>query len=112
MAREAKLVIVRGGSRADHQMGDIRRDEDDYFIINSGETGESGQVLGHWLEGFGFMNVQVAVADTRKLTHDEADRIHMVPMQIGSTTLPGIVINPSEVDDEWEPKIPKGITAH
>lgn len=55
-------------TKADHQLGDISRDEPDFCWI----TGEDeDNYIGHWITGFGFVNVKFPKETTRDLTPEE-----------------------------------------
>jgi hypothetical protein len=94
-----RLVMVLGGTPATHKLGDIGRDEDDVFVVHE----ERGDILiGNWLEGFGFVHVEVPRDRTRKLTHAEADKLQGGRLVIGDHASDEMAIDPSEVEDGWE----------
>ena len=59
---------VRMGTKAIHNLGDVSRDEADYFIVAQ-ET--EGDYFGNWLTGFGFINVRFPKDSTRPMTTEE-----------------------------------------
>jgi len=58
------------GTTAIHQAGNISRDEEDYCYIT--EQTDEGYV-GHWVEGYGFINVLFPIDTTRELTTEEQE---------------------------------------
>ena len=95
------LVMVIGGSPAKHKLGDISRESDDLFVV---ERREGDLVIGHWLEGYGMIGVEVRAEHTRKLTPEEADAWHGATMGINGAPRGELTIRPSEVEGEWTPK--------
>ena len=57
------------GTEAHHQLGDISRDEPDYFYADQ-EDNEN--YYGSWVTGYGFVNVRFPKATSREMTDDEA----------------------------------------
>ena len=57
------------GTEAQHQLGDVSRDEPDYFIYDE-EDDEN--YYGAWVTGLGFVNVRFPKATSRELTEAEA----------------------------------------
>ena len=57
------------GTEAYHQLGDISRDEPDYFYA-SGEDNEN--YYGAWVTGLGYVNVRFPKATSRPMTDGEA----------------------------------------
>ena len=57
-------------TKADHQLGDISRDEPDICRVES-EDGDN--YIGAWVTGFGFFNVKFPKDTTRDLTPEEID---------------------------------------
>jgi len=60
---------VMMGTAAFHKLGDISRDEPDYFAYND-EDAEN--YYGAWLAGFGFVGVRFPKATSRPMTGAEA----------------------------------------
>ena len=58
------------GTEAHHQLGDISRDEPDYFWVD-GEDDEN--YYGAWLTGLGFISVRFPKATSRPMTDSEAE---------------------------------------
>ena len=63
---------VMMGTAAFHKLGDISRDEPDYFGYND-EDAEN--YYGAWLTGFGFVGVRFPKATSRPMTTEEAIRL-------------------------------------
>ena len=63
---------VMMGTAAFHKLGDISRDEPDYFAYND-EDDEN--YYGAWLAGFGFIGVRFPKATSRQMTSAEAARL-------------------------------------
>lgn len=59
---------VRMGTTANHKLGDISRDEPDYFWV---ETEDADDYIGSWVTGFGFFNVHFPKDTTREPTDEE-----------------------------------------
>lgn len=97
-----RFVVVIGGSPAIHKLGDIGREVDDIFVVHE-ERDDT--LIGNWLEGFGFVRVEVDRAHTRKLTHAEADKLHGGYMITGGQMLGQTEVEVDEVEDGWVPKI-------
>jgi len=67
-------------TKATHMLGDISREEPDLCFI----TGvEENCYIGHWVEGFGFINVEFPKETTRELTAEEKEKYHGKIIQIG-----------------------------
>lgn len=60
--------VVMFGTKAYHMLGDISRDEEDWFHAH-GETDD--YYIGMWVTGMGFFNVLFPINTSRKLTSDE-----------------------------------------
>ena len=58
------------GTTAIHQLGDISREKEDYCYINE-QTTEG--YIGHWVEGYGFVEVVFSFDTTRELTPEEQE---------------------------------------
>ena len=64
----------RKGTKAFAKLGDISRDEEDFFCIDVNEytTPEDDEnYYGHWVTGFGFYNVRFPKETSRELTDEE-----------------------------------------
>ena len=59
------------GTKATHLMGDISREEPDLCYITEQDD---NNYIGHWVTGFGFINVKFPKATTRELTDEEIER--------------------------------------
>ena len=55
-------------TQATHKTGDISSDEPDLCYI---EKEDGDNYVGHWVTGFGFINVEFPKETTRKLTGEE-----------------------------------------
>lgn len=96
----SRLVTVVGGTPAIHQLGDIRRDQDDTFVVSHRD---GDHLVGHWLTGLGFVNVRVPASGTRRLSHDEADRLSHGRIQVGSIVSDPLDVDPLDVEPGWSP---------
>ena len=68
-------------TKATHKLGDISNNSPDLCFI----TGEDkNNYIGHWVTGFGFINVRFPRATTRKLTPKEIEHYNKLGFQIGS----------------------------
>ncbi len=59
---------IKMGTTAIHQLGDISRDQPDYFHVDGGDD---ENWYGQWLTGFGFINVAFPKDSVREMTDDE-----------------------------------------
>jgi hypothetical protein len=55
---------------AEHSLGDISRDEGDIAMVTHADETHH---VGHWLTGFGFINVRFPKATSRELSWVELD---------------------------------------
>ena len=76
------------GTKADHTLGDISRDDEDLFNAYK-ETDEF--YVGSWVTGFGFFDVTFPKETSRELTKEEIEKYSKTYVQIGSQ--PPIKIN-------------------
>jgi hypothetical protein len=77
-------MVLKGGSPAIHQLGNIGRDDDDYIRV-CGENGD--YYIGEFEEGFGFINVKFKKSDCRLLTKEERDNLNNKWYTINNTPL-------------------------
>ena len=68
---------IRWGTEAHHKLGDISRDDGDFFHV---DREEDDHYVGAWLTGFGFIGVQFPKAATREITADERDWLAARPV--------------------------------
>lgn len=68
-----KIMILKGGSPAQHKLGDIGRTNDDFIRVND-ET--ETHYIGNFEEGFGFINVKFQKEDCRTLTEEEKTKLN------------------------------------
>lgn len=73
------MIRILMGTEADHQLGDISRDEPDYFYA---VREDKKNYYGSWLTGFGFINVRFPKATSRPMTDDEAQWLDAHPVEI------------------------------
>lgn len=59
---------IRHGTEAHHMLGDISRPSGDYFIV---DQDDGDDYVGHWLTGFGFIEVRFPKHTTRDISDDE-----------------------------------------
>lgn len=64
---------------AEHITGDISRDTEDICIVSK-QT--KTNYIGNWVTGFGFANVEFPKKTTRKLTKDEIEKYHGMPLSM------------------------------
>ena len=69
----------RMGTEAHHKLGDISRDKPDLFYY---KAKDEANYYGHWLTGFGFINVRFPADTTRPLTDDELEWLVEHPVVI------------------------------
>ena len=67
------------GTAAYHQLGDISRDDPDYFVFT---REDADSYYGAWLTGFGFVNVRFPKSGTRPMTPAEAEFLAANPVVI------------------------------
>ena len=67
------------GTEAHHLLGDLSRDEPDYFYVDYEAIAD---YRGHWLTGLGFINVRFPKATSRPMTDDEAQWLYDHPVVI------------------------------
>lgn len=67
-----------------HKLGDISRNEPDYCVIQSEDE---TNYYGHWLEGFGFIDVRFPKSTTRIASDDLKKKIDSMRMTIRSPRL-------------------------
>jgi hypothetical protein len=70
------------GTTAYHLLGEISREEEDLFYA-SRETDD--YYIGHWITGFGFINVCFPKETSRPLTREEQEHYGKQYIQIGSS---------------------------
>ena len=87
MERKEKRITVENVSRlmiatkAHHKLGDLSRNNGDVAVI----TSEDGKCfIGHWLEGFGLINVKFPKSTTRELTPSEKRKLNGKVYAVGS----------------------------
>lgn len=85
-----KIMVLKGGSPAIHQLGNIGRKEDDYIRIHE-ET--DTHYIGNFEEGFGFINVQFRKEDCRSLTEQERKKLNGNWYSINGTPLYRIYVD-------------------
>lgn len=59
------------GTTALHKVGDISRDEPDYFVLNKEDNETDEYYIGSWVTGFGFINVKFPKETSRPVTDEE-----------------------------------------
>ena len=64
---------VMWGTKAIHKLGDISSSFPDYCWVH-GEDGDD--YVGHWLTGFGLINVHFPKDTTTELTEEELEEYH------------------------------------
>ena len=68
----AGYMFLRKGGKAIHQLGDISRDVyNAELIVVDGE--DESNWIGHFVEGFGFVNVRFAKDDCKVATAEEIE---------------------------------------
>jgi hypothetical protein len=85
-----KMMILKGGSPALHQLGDISRKEDDYIRIF--EEDEE-YYIGNFEEGFGYIDVKFKKEDCRLLTALERKNLNGKWYSISGTPLYRIYVD-------------------
>jgi hypothetical protein len=73
------MTRILMGTEAHHQLGDLSRVNPDFFAVQS-ET--ETDYIGHWLTGFGFVNVRFPKHATREMTDTEAAWLDEHPVVI------------------------------
>lgn len=66
---------------ATHKMGDISRKTPDICIINATDK---DNYYGHWVTGFGFIDVAFPKKTTHKLTADDIEKYHGMVIHMGN----------------------------
>ena len=79
-----KIMMLKGGSPAEHKLGNIGRDEDDYIRV--WEENEEF-FIGAFEEGYGFTDVNFYKSDVRPLTEDEIAFINRMWLTINGNVL-------------------------
>lgn len=72
--REAYLPLrhlIKMGTVANHLLGDISRDDPDYFMLDRDADQSGDDFIGFWITGFGFFNVHFPKSTSRLVTDDE-----------------------------------------
>lgn len=69
----SKVMVLKGGSLAIHQLGNIGREDDEYIHVYA-ETEDN--YIGQFEEGFGFIDVKFNKNDCRNLTQVEIDDLN------------------------------------
>lgn len=59
---------IKWGTEAHHKLGDISRDDGDFLYV---EREDDDDYIGHWMTGYGFIEVRFPKATTRDITPDE-----------------------------------------
>jgi hypothetical protein len=59
------------GTTAMHKLGDLSRDNPDYFIIDEEGEHTEDYYVGSWVTGFGFVNVKFPKTTSRPVTDEE-----------------------------------------
>lgn len=67
-----KLMFIRKGGKAIHQLGDLSRDYYNVELICISDEDEENWI-GNYAEGYGFFNVRFAKKDCREATDEEVD---------------------------------------
>ena len=67
---EPRYMFIKKGGKAIHLLGDISRDclDAELIIVNSDDE---DNWIGHYVEGFGFLNVKFAKKDCRMASDEE-----------------------------------------
>lgn len=73
---------LRWGTEAHHELGDISRPKGDYVRVDQTYPVDEDGYTGHWLTGFGFINVRLPAATTRPLSDDEIEWLAEHPVVI------------------------------
>ncbi|MGR6760388.1 hypothetical protein ACU1JV_00900 [Paenibacillus sp. T2-29] len=68
-----RIMIVTGGSKAIHLMGNIGREEDERIHV---VAEDEDYYIGTFCEGFGFMDVHFPKDKVRLLTKEEVDKLN------------------------------------
>lgn len=71
---------IMWGTTAIHMLGDISREGGDYFRV---EREDDDNYYGHWLTGFGFIDVRFPKATSREVTGREREWLAAHPVVIG-----------------------------
>ena len=69
---ESKYMLIRKGGKAIHMLGDISRDFFDAELIIVHDEDEENYI-GHYAEGFGFINVKFRKSDCRLAADEEVE---------------------------------------
>jgi hypothetical protein len=69
----SKVMVLKGGSPAIHQLGNIGREDDEYIHVYA-ET--ENEYIGQFEEGFGFVDVRFNKTDCRKLKESEINSLN------------------------------------
>jgi hypothetical protein len=70
---------IRMGTEAYHQLGDLSRDEPEFFWVDSEDA---DNYYGAWLTGFGFVNVRFPKSTTRVPSRFEIEWLADHPVYI------------------------------
>ncbi|WP_340032535.1 hypothetical protein NSQ20_11765 [Paenibacillus sp. FSL K6-1122] len=81
---KSRVMVLMGGSRALHLMGDIGRTEDDLISVRA-EDDEF--YIGMFCEGFGFMDVHFPKVNVRPLTKEEVNKLNKTYQTINGRAL-------------------------
>lgn len=68
---------VKMGTKAYHKLGDISRDEPDYFYY---QAADDENYYGQWLTGFGYINVRFPKNTVREMTEEESEYLETHPV--------------------------------
>lgn len=85
-----RIMILKGGSDAIHQLGNIGRENDEHIRVSE-ET--DAHYIGSFEEGFGFINVKFKKEDCRFLTKEEVQEMNGTLITINGNPICRIYVN-------------------
>lgn len=93
---ENRTMILKAGSDALHQLGNIGTDIDDHIVVNAEDD---NYYIGRYVTGYGFFDVHFRKEDVRPLTKEEVDEFNTRYLGID-----GQVFNKNNIDyDGYSP---------
>ena len=87
-----KIMVLKGGSPAIHQLGNIGRKQDEYIRVYAEDEDE---YIGVFEEGFGFVDVRFKKEDCRKPTKKEIEFLNRQYFAINN-----VIIGKIKVDED------------
>lgn len=85
-----KIMVLKGGSPAIHQLGNIGRNEDEYIRVYAEDKDD---FIGVFEEGFGFIDVRFKKDDCRKIDGKDFDFLNRQVYAMGDMLMGYVTVD-------------------